>query len=161
MRRTAKTRTQKPLQYGYYLVDVSGWHFSYYLGSHNARWETDPYSEHATIEVIGALLGPTSSRCSIAHVSLAIRDDMGKAARISAGPKPNPCVGYVEKRGETLVGYIALSEQAFYGLVPMFAADRIRALVLHGPRLFRGKALVTWLAVETAMKIEDYPSDYS
>jgi hypothetical protein len=33
-------------------------------------------------------------------------------------------------------------------------------LALYGPRLFRSKALVTQLSVETTLRAEDYPTDY-
>lgn len=154
-------RTAKPKLYdGYYLVEVAEWQWEYHLAVNTSKLSEDPLSEIQTVDVSGPLLGPKSLTCRSAIMRLSANHQRSWSARNGPGEHQPPWVGTLRKAGELLEGHIHVPPDAMRSMVALLAVDRMKMLVMFGPKLFRGEAILGWFSAATKLAPEDYPDDY-
>jgi hypothetical protein len=156
MRSSAASRKKRPL-WGDYFVEIVEWSWSSHISAH--RFDPLRSNQILHIEVSGPLVLPTSANCRNAYFVLSGRPDEGWDAGHDQARKWTD-IGLLSRRDGVLSGHLDIPYTTATQALTMLAAGALRRMVVHGPALYRGKALATSLTFDTRLRAEDYPDDY-
>jgi hypothetical protein len=134
-------------RYEHYVIAVAGWDLSWLFSVGSPKYEPGPYSEHSTLTFRGEIHRPTPFRYPKAVIELS-----GRAEVLEPGP--NRCLGYLDARDDWVRAYIPVPADRLAMLTA--AAPRIRLINLGGDKLFRRKARIRSLHLDTEFNPEDW-----
>jgi hypothetical protein len=139
-----KTPTER---FEHYVVAVATWDLSWLFSVGDPKRDPDPYQEYSTLTFRGEVHRPTPFRYPKAEVALS-----GRVEALELGP--NRCLGYLDARDDYVRAYIPMPVDRLAMLT--VAAPRIRLISLGGDTLFRRKALIRSLHLDTEFIPEDW-----
>jgi hypothetical protein len=134
----------------HYIIAVASWGFAWLFSVGSPKYDPGPYSEHSTLTFRGELHRPTPFRYPKAEVELSGRAELPAPWETS----PPKCLGSLDARDDWVRVYIPVSVDRLAMLTA--AAPRIRLISLGGDTLFRRKALIRSLHLDTEFNPEDW-----
>lgn len=139
-------------EYDHYLIEVSGWDYSYGFGVD--RVATGAHDEHRHLTVHGGLYQP--ARGDVERVNIFI---MGSSAdELQREPQDGlpKRIGGVEIHNKILRGYLSVPAERMTELILLVSTGRIRALQLSGTKLKWRKARIHSLMFMTEYDRDTY-----
>jgi hypothetical protein len=137
-------------RYENYVIAVAGWDLAWLFSVGSPKYDPGPYSEHSTLTFRGEIHRPAPFRYPKAEVELSGRAELPAPWETS----PPKCLGFLYARDDWLRVHIPVSVDRLAMLTA--AAPRIRLISLGGDKLFRRKALIRSLHVDTEFNPEDW-----
>jgi hypothetical protein len=155
-----KQRRSKAPQLVFYIVQITGWDWSYSFGVSGAAYRDEKYSDFRHLEIRGTLLLP--SKIKVETVELALLCDISRAELERKDQPPPPAIGSLniersKSEGTRLRGYLSMPIDALGPVMQMLLADRFKYVELDGESMRYRKALIRHYELMTELNVEDYP----
>lgn len=142
-------------EYVGYLVEVSGWDWSFSFGISHDKRQDDPYSEYRHLVVKGSLLRPAGVKAKDAELIFLPNIENNEANRMQHEPKS---IGSLNLYNGILHGLLSMPADALPPVLTVLSAQRFRFVLLQGERLRWRKALIRSYSIDTHLDEDDYPA---
>lgn len=138
-----------------YIVQITGWDWSYSFGLNGLLHSDAHYSDHRHLQVLGTLLLPT--RIKEKDASLAFLPHI-EAEEIEGRPgvAPPRAVGSLTIHNGEIEGNLGMPRDALSPILQMLIAEHFRYVVMNGERMRWRNALIRGYRFETEVNVEDY-----
>lgn len=142
-----KRKSRPAASFGYYLVEIADWHWSYNFGLVSERFAERHFEEYRHLRVRGRLACPKTITCKA--VELIFLPDVrpedlvpqGKLPGLDDRPPPGG-VGSLHLSGKTLIGHLELPKDALDPVLQMLQAGRLHYVALDGQAIRYNKCMI-------------------
>lgn len=123
----------------------------YSFGLAHRRDEPDPYSEHASWRLEARCFHPVRFADRVAQIDILGNRGLVAAMRQRGAVEDGPHgVGFMDADKRRFSVFVSLPIDALWAIGAGLSSGAVRYVVTHGPRLVRGKAMVTDIRFEGA-----------
>ncbi len=140
-----------------FIFQVGSPSWSYHFAVQQDRRELDSYWEHQSLTLAAHCLHPDRFKEREAQVRVIGSRDLAERDRTRGGSKPPNGVGITEIRGQRFEVILSLPIDACWHVGHAIATGSIRYVLTHGPRVFRGTALIRSVSFDgPSLVLDDY-----
>jgi hypothetical protein len=152
-KRKRKRSVRKP-EAVYYVLEISGWEWSFSFGINSMKYRDDPYSDFRHLHLYGELMRPTNIKPETARLILLPDERYNRDARERHTPIS---VGSLSLHRGLFEGLLSIPADSLSSLLAMLTANKFKFAVLNGDRLRYGRAPVRNFRLEMRIDEDDLP----
>lgn len=137
----------KRASFGFYLVCITGWDWSYNFGLVSERFAERHFEEYRHLRVRGRLACPKTIKGKsvelvfLPNVRLADLAAQSQPPDLADAPPPHG-VGSLHLRGKALIGHLTMPKDALNPVLQMLQARRLRYVALDGDAIRCNKCVI-------------------
>ena len=140
-----------------FIFEIGAPSWGYLFALQHDRRVPDTYWEHQSLELAAQCFYPDRYKGREAKARLMGSRDLAERDRSRGRMEPPNGVGFIEIRGQRFEVMLSLPSDVCWHIGHAVSGGSIRYLVISGPRVFRGSAMIRSMSFEgPSFVIDDY-----